>query len=199
MLEDQGFSDGRAGEGAAPFFLHFDHAEIEEGPMGHMLEDRYLRPPLARRDGRDAGDHALAGERSPAGGRPADATLTLASGRHAAPGPDRRRDGRQSGTAARAGIRRTGWGYGQTGAGLRGRHAFRTTAVGAPVLHAGGPLAILPLPGNRSSIVWTEGDRPRRTTFNALDDAAYLDVLRPRFGDFRGDISLAGKALCLSG
>ena len=28
-------SDGRAGEGAAPFFLHFDHAEIEEGPMGH--------------------------------------------------------------------------------------------------------------------------------------------------------------------
>ena len=31
-------SDGRAGEGAAPFFLHFDHAEIEEGPMGHMLE-----------------------------------------------------------------------------------------------------------------------------------------------------------------
>lgn len=39
-------SDGRAGEGAAPFFLHFDHAEIEEGPMGHMLEDRYLRRAL---------------------------------------------------------------------------------------------------------------------------------------------------------
>jgi 2-octaprenyl-6-methoxyphenol hydroxylase len=35
-------SDGRAGEGAAPFFLHFDAAEIEEGPMGHMLEDRFL-------------------------------------------------------------------------------------------------------------------------------------------------------------
>ena len=39
-------SDGRAGEGAAPFYLHFDHAEIEEGPMGHMLEDRYLRRAL---------------------------------------------------------------------------------------------------------------------------------------------------------
>ena len=35
-------SDGRAGEGAAPFFLQFDAAEIEEGPMGHMLEDRHL-------------------------------------------------------------------------------------------------------------------------------------------------------------
>ena len=36
----------RAGEGAAPFFLHFDHAEIEEGPMGHMVEDRHLRAAL---------------------------------------------------------------------------------------------------------------------------------------------------------
>ena len=42
MLEIK-VSDGRAGEGPAPFFLHFDHAEIEEGPMGHMLEDRFLR------------------------------------------------------------------------------------------------------------------------------------------------------------
>mgnify|MGYP003516268422 FL=1 len=41
MLEIKA-SDGRAGEGAAPFFLHLDHAEIEEGPMGHMLEDRFL-------------------------------------------------------------------------------------------------------------------------------------------------------------
>ena len=39
-------SDGRAGEGAAPFFLHFDSAELEEGPMGHMLEDRHLRRTL---------------------------------------------------------------------------------------------------------------------------------------------------------
>ena len=39
-------SDGRAGEGAAPWFLHFDHDEIDEGPMGHFVEDRYLRAAL---------------------------------------------------------------------------------------------------------------------------------------------------------
>ena len=33
---------GRPGDGAAPFFLHFDSAETEEGPVGHMLEDRFL-------------------------------------------------------------------------------------------------------------------------------------------------------------
>ncbi len=36
-------TDGRAGEGPSPFFMHFDHAEIEEGPMGYMIEDRHLR------------------------------------------------------------------------------------------------------------------------------------------------------------
>ena len=41
MLEIK-VSDGHAGEGIAPFFMHFDHAEIEEGPMGFMLEDRFL-------------------------------------------------------------------------------------------------------------------------------------------------------------
>jgi 2-octaprenyl-6-methoxyphenol hydroxylase len=39
-------SDGRPGEGASPLFLHFDHAEIEEGPMGQMIEDRFLRRAL---------------------------------------------------------------------------------------------------------------------------------------------------------
>ena len=45
MLEIK-VTDGRAGEGPSPFFMHFDHAEIEEGPMGHMLEDRFLRRAL---------------------------------------------------------------------------------------------------------------------------------------------------------
>ena len=40
-------SDGRAGEGPSRLFLHFDQHEIEEGPMGHILEDRYLRAALA--------------------------------------------------------------------------------------------------------------------------------------------------------
>ena len=39
-------SDGRPGEGASRFFLHFDGQEIDEGPMGHILEDRHLRGAL---------------------------------------------------------------------------------------------------------------------------------------------------------
>jgi 2-octaprenyl-6-methoxyphenol hydroxylase len=55
-----------------------------------------------------------------------------------------------------------------------------------------GPLAILPLPGNVSSIVWSETSETA-AKFDALDDEAFMDILRPRFGDFLGQIKLRGK------
>ncbi len=39
-------SQGQPGEGAGHFFLHFDSAELGEGPVGHMLEDRFLHAAL---------------------------------------------------------------------------------------------------------------------------------------------------------
>ena len=55
-----------------------------------------------------------------------------------------------------------------------------------------GPLAILPLAGgHHSSIVWSETDA-HAAAIQGLDDAAYLEALRPRFGDFLGQIELAG-------
>jgi 2-octaprenyl-6-methoxyphenol hydroxylase len=54
-----------------------------------------------------------------------------------------------------------------------------------------GPLAILPLKGDRCSIVWTEA-RGQAAAVQGLDDAGYLEVLRPRFGEFLGEIRLAG-------
>jgi 2-octaprenyl-6-methoxyphenol hydroxylase len=49
----------------------------------------------------------------------------------------------------------------------------------------------LPLPGNRCSIVWSERDATAQAIM-ALGDDDFLRVLRPRFGDFLGEISLAG-------
>jgi len=101
-------------------------------------------------------------------------------------------DGRSSGTAKRAGIGRTGWGYGQTALVACVAHEQPHEGIAHQFFMPPGPLAILPLPGNRSSIVWSETDA-RAREIQTLDDAAYLDVLRPRFGDFLGAISLEGK------
>jgi 2-octaprenyl-6-methoxyphenol hydroxylase len=193
MLEIK-VSDGRAGEGPlSPFFLHFDHAEIEEGPMGHMLEDRYLRRALV--DAMAAHDRITVMNGETVIAQQADAqgiTVMLADGRALRGRLLVGADGRASGTAARAGIRRTGWDYGQTALVCAIEHEKPHGGIAHQFFMPPGPLAILPLPGNRSSIVWSE-THETAARFMALDDAGFLEVLRPRFGDFLGAISLAGK------
>jgi 2-octaprenyl-6-methoxyphenol hydroxylase len=185
-------SDGRAGQGAAPFFLHFDSAELEEGPMGHMIEDRYLRRALmAAIDNAPLVTHRQ-GATVMAQDTTDDAHVTLGDGTVLTGRLIVGADGRRSGTAARAGIRRTGWDYGQTALVCAIAHDLPHDGIAHQFFMPSGPLAILPLTGNRCSIVWSETHADARRLM-AADDAAFLDHLRPRFGDFLGDIALAGK------
>ncbi len=191
MLEIK-VTDGRAGEGPSPWMMHFDHAEIEEGPMGFMVEDRHLR--RAFLDAMAADDRithlaqeTVVAQSTDMGG----ASVTLASGKvvhgHLLVGSD----GRKSGTAARAGIKRTGWGYGQTAVVCAVAHEKPHGGIAHQFFMPEGPLAILPLTGNRSSIVWSETDK-RAAELIAMNDADFLAALRPAFGSFLGDISLTG-------
>ena len=186
-------SDGRPGEGAGPFFLSFDAAELDEGPMGYMLEDRYLRPALlAAMDAQPSISQIDAAKVIDQSVTAQGVTVTLEDGRSLSARLLIGCDGRDSPTARRAGIQRTGWAYGQTGLVCAIAHELPHHGCAHQFFMPAGPLAILPLPGNRASIVWTE-KTDEATRIQALDDAAYLDVLRPRFGDFLGAISLAGK------
>ena len=187
-------SDGHAGSGpASPFFMQFDHGEIEEGPMGHMCEDRFLRrafldamdaePRITQISGDSVtaqevfGDHVSVTLKS---GGSVTARLLVGS------------DGRASGTATRAGITRTGWDYAQSALVCAVEHALPHHGVAHQFFMPAGPLAILPLPGNVSLIVWSEANATA-AEFAAQDDDAFLEVLKPRFGSFLGDISLRGK------
>ncbi len=102
-------------------------------------------------------------------------------------------DGRASGVASRAGIGRTGWGYGQTALVTAIRHEKDHQGIAQQFFMPSGPLAILPLVGgHHSSIVWSETEG-QAAAIQALGDAEYLEALRPRFGDFLGEIALAGE------
>jgi 2-octaprenyl-6-methoxyphenol hydroxylase len=191
MLEIK-VSDGRAGEGPSPFFMHFDHAEIEDGPMGYMVQDRYLRRTLldaitSNPNITHLSDQTVVSQDAANGG----ITVTLASGKAITARALIGCDGRGSGTAQRAGIKRIGWGYGQTALVCAIEHEKPHGGIAHQFFMPAGPLAILPLTGNRSSIVWSETEA-NATAFNALSDEEYLTMLRPRFGDFLGEISLAG-------
>lgn len=185
-------SDGRAGEGPSRLTLTFDSADIEEGPVGFMVEDRHLYAAfLAAIETTQGLTHIPASTVTDHDSGPQGASVTLSDGRRITARLLIACDGRASPTAARAGIRRSGHAYGQTALVCALTHTRPHQGVAHQFFMPTGPLAILPLKGNRSSIVWSETDENART-IAALDDTAFLDVLRPRFGDFLGEIALAG-------
>ncbi len=186
-------SDGQPGSGPGPFVLEFDNGELDEGTMGYMVEDRFLaralleamtaHPRVTLIDG------ALVTAQEVG---PASVTLTLDSGKTLAGRMVVGCDGRRSGVAERAGIGRHGHDYGQTALVCAIEHEKPHHGVAHQFFMPPGPLAILPLPGNQCSIVWTES-HAEAARIHALDDAGYLEELRPRFGDFLGEIRLAGR------
>lgn len=183
-------AQGVPGEGAGPFGLHFDGAEIEEGRLGYMLEDRFLyRALLAAMRGRVTHLPGLSVTGQEAQG--ATIRASLSDGRSIKARLLIGADGRQSGVAARAGIRRIGHDYGQIALVAAVDHELPHHGTAHQYFMPTGPLAILPLPGNRSSIVWSEAEAEARAIMDLPDDA-FLAVLRPRFGDFLGGIRLAG-------
>ena len=181
-IEEIKISDGRAGEGAARLFLHFDQHEIDEGPMGHILEDRYLRAALAAAMAAAPLVEAPRRRRrwSARRRRRAGVSVTLADGTHArAARCSSPATGATARWRARAGIRRRGWDYGQTSlVCARGARAAAPRHR-APVLHAGGA-ARHPAAAGRTARRSSGPRRPARAAaISALDEAGYLAELRP--------------------
>ena len=185
-------ADGRAYSNPSPYFLYFDHHEIEEGPMGHMVEDRHLRPLLQKRLQSVSQINYRAGlSVSEMTITDTHAELRLNTEETITTRLVIGADGRQSQTAERAGIKRTGWRYGQTALVCALSHNIPHQGVACQYFMPPGPLAILPLTGNRSSIVWTESDA-NAATIMAMDNNDYMAVLQPRIGDYLGKVELVG-------
>ncbi|HRM75079.1 MAG TPA: FAD-dependent monooxygenase, partial [Paracoccus sp. (in: a-proteobacteria)] len=162
-------TQGQAGSGSGPFGLHFDGAEIEEGRLGYMLEDRFLyRALLAAMRDRVTHLSGISVQGQTPGG--AGIRVALSDGRELGARLLIGADGRQSGTAARAGIRRSGHDYGQIALVAAVDHELPHDGTAYQYFMPTGPLAILPLPGNRSSIVWSETHANARAISELPDD-----------------------------
>ncbi len=185
-------SDGEAGQGTGPFTLGFDSVEIESGPMGRMVEDRHLRE-AARAAVKSCPDLI---------GTVSSRIAGIELGGFAAEAADTRGriftsrmiagcDGRDSAVARAAGIRRAQRDYGQTAIVCAVEHEKPHDGVAHQFFMPSGPLAILPLTGRRSSLVWTV-NRKSTARLSALTDGEFLRELRLPFGAFLGELSLIG-------
>ncbi|HSF96421.1 MAG TPA: UbiH/UbiF/VisC/COQ6 family ubiquinone biosynthesis hydroxylase [Thermohalobaculum sp.] len=180
---------------AAPL-LHFDPRELDEGQVGWIVEDRWLRGALL--DAMDAAQNLT--QIAPAEVTGADyanvATLRLAGGSAPSASLIVACDGRRSALAAAAGIRRLRWGYDQIGLVNAIAHEQPHHGVAHQSFFPGGPFAVLPLiddgAAHRSSLVWSErtGEAER---LRSLDDAAFTAEIAARIGGRLGEIGLIGK------
>ncbi len=185
-----------AGDGTAataPYFLGFDSADLEEGPMGFMLEDRFLYAALFDRMRGHPGLRLITGQTVMAQAiAPGRVEVTIAGGEIVSGRVLVGCDGRASDTATRAGIARTGWGYGQTALVCAVAHEAPHDGVARQVFLTGGPLAMLPLKGgHHSSIVWSE-EADLAASVAGLTDDGYLAVVQDRLRGYLGAVTLAG-------
>ena len=183
---DDGVPQGRP-------MLHFDPRELDEGRVGWIVEDRFLRGALlAAMDDAESITQPAPAEVAGLERDSAAAQIRLGDGGAIAAPLVVACDGRRSAVASLAGIRRMRWDYGQTGLVNAISHELPHAGVAHQSFFAGGPFAVLPLPGNRSSLVWSERTREAERLMT-LDDEAFTREVAARVGPRLGRIRLAGR------
>ena len=187
-IREMVITDSRLEDAVRPVFLSFD-GEIEpDEPFAHMVENRDVLVALraaakeagvrlvpAQVEGFEAGDEVVQ-VMFGSGDRFAARLLAAADGAH-------------SKLRAAAGIKTVSWSYGQSGIvatiGHERDHEGRAEEHFLP----GGPFAILPLAGRRSSIVWTEPAQ-EAARLVALTPGEFHAELERRFGLRLGEIEV---------
>lgn len=100
-------------------------------------------------------------------------------------------DGRESRLRSAAGIATTDWSYDQTAIATSFAHTQPHDFVSTEFHKPGGPFTTVPLPGNRSSLVWME--RPGRVrALMALGDADFAAAIQAELGAALGRVSDPG-------
>lgn len=185
-------ADGHPARGISPLFLHYDHTEVGTDPFGYIIENRDLRDGLFRLAAGLPTLEILAPARVDETVRRADgASVSLSDGRRLECALVVGADGRNSPLRNAAGIQATAFRYDQTAIVCTVKHERAHAGVAVELFLPGGPFAMLPMTGDRTNIVWTERT-DLASAYMALDDTAFLQEVRRRFGDWLGDLELAG-------
>jgi 2-octaprenyl-6-methoxyphenol hydroxylase len=184
-------TDAKMGEPPSPFSLHFDHREIGQA-MGYIAENRHIRAALldvaataatleiANPDRVRSFEH-----------HPGTVEVQLESGRTVWPSLLVAAEGRDSPSRERAGIGVIAWSYPQRGIVATVEHHRPHNGAAYEHFLPSGPFAILPMTGNRSSLVWTEREDIADSILQ-LPQVDFEAEIARRFGAHLGRIRVEG-------
>jgi 2-octaprenyl-6-methoxyphenol hydroxylase len=175
-----------------PHFLGFDE-ELKAGDAGAvMIENEELLRALGCAVERTPGLEIIAPDSVTAfAAAPAAIEARLASGGALAAKLLVAADGKRSRLREQAGIKCVSWSYPQLGIVTTVQHERPHHGKAVQHFLPGGPFALLPLNGDRCSIVWSE-DKATGEAIMAADETIFLTELSKRFGPQLGNIALAG-------
>jgi 2-octaprenyl-6-methoxyphenol hydroxylase len=187
---DMAVTDSRLGDAVRPVFLTFA-GEVEPGePFAHMIENQHLVDALtakATEIGVDLRATAVSDFLHPA----ERTDVALGDGASLSTRLLVAADGARSKIRSKAGIATHGWNYDQSAIVTTVAHERDHGGKAEEHFLPAGPFAILPLKGNRSSIVWTE-KTPEAERIVALPDEEFHAELEQRFKLHLGEIAAVG-------
>ncbi|MEZ5935136.1 MAG: UbiH/UbiF/VisC/COQ6 family ubiquinone biosynthesis hydroxylase [Alphaproteobacteria bacterium] len=186
--------DIEVSEHASPFRVFYDHREVGQEPLGHIVENRSIRSGLIEKARTLAGTTLTLAlpdkvKRIERGAEAAG--ITLESGARLGARLIVGADGQNSLCRKDAGIDVMRFDYAQTGIVATIAHERPHEGVAVERFFPDGPLAILPMQGNRSSIVWA-AENELAAALTDLDDETFLGELEERFDKRLGALALAG-------
>lgn len=193
--------DIEVSEHASPFRVFYDHREVDGEPLGHIVENRTIRAGLVEK-ARALSDtnltlampdkvKRLSRTGDGTARTPGSVQITLESGTAIRAKLVVGADGQNSICRREAGIDVMRFDYAQTGIVATIGHEHPHNGIAVERFFPDGPLAILPMQENRSSIVWAAENELAKALID-LDDETFLGELEERFDKGLGRLSLAG-------
>jgi 2-octaprenyl-6-methoxyphenol hydroxylase len=187
---DMVVTDSKLEDAVRPTFLTFG-GEVEEGePFAHMIENRLLIDALVEQ-AEELGIDLRATAVTAFDHRLNTIDVTLGDGDTISAKLLVGADGARSQIREQAGIASLGWDYPQSAIVCTVAHERDHQGRAEEHFLPAGPFAILPLTGNRASIVWTESAREAERIV-ALPDDRFHDELEQRFGLHLGELKVTG-------
>jgi len=188
--------DIRIADGQSPLFLHYDHHDVGDEPLGYIVENLVTRSALYRAIEKNDLIKMIAPTKVETIERDQDAmTITLSDGQVVRAPLAIGAEGRKSMLREWAGIKTYNWSYKQSAVVCTVKHKEPHNGLAVEHFLPAGPFAILPMTDNRCSIVWTEGTDQANYLVN-LDDQTFLDELHRRFDGYLGDLEVIGPRFC---